>query len=265
MTSEPAPTPRKSLLPHGDRINVVGLDEPFRWLSAGWRDFRRAPLISFAYGMIFVIAGAALTAGLWFTGFEYLIGPLIGCFLFAGPLLTVGLYAISRDIETGLKPSLRRALTAWRANPIALLAWGLLLVLFLIVWMRLAVLIFAIAFPFQTTDLESIINTALFTPEGKVFLFVGTMVGIVMATIAFVTNVVALPMMFDREVDILQASVVSCVACVLNVQVMAIWAVLILLLTLVGIATAFIGLALTLPIVGHGAWHAYRAVVRHED
>ena len=51
-------------LPYADRIRAVGTEEPFRWLAAGWRDFRTAPAASIAIGLIVVVAGFALTAGL---------------------------------------------------------------------------------------------------------------------------------------------------------------------------------------------------------
>jgi len=40
--------------------------------------------------------------------------------------------------------------------------------------------------------------------------------------------------------------------------VMALWAFLIVVLTLVGFATAFIGLAVIIPWLAYATWHAYR-------
>jgi uncharacterized membrane protein len=36
---------------------------------------------------------------------------------------------------------------------------------------------------------------------------------------------------------------------------------MILALVAIGFATAFIGLAVTMPLVGHATWHAYREAV----
>lgn len=262
MASPPAPTIRPNVLPYSGSINTVGSSEPFEWLAAGWRDFRRSGLVSIGYGLIFVAAGLILTAGLYASGFAYLIAPLTAGFLLVGPALTVGLYAISRDLEQGCRPSLLRALSAWRANPARLIGLGLLLVVFLIVWLRLAVLIFALAFPYETLSAETMIRTALFTREGNVFLGIGTLVGSVMAAIAFVTSVVSLPMLLDRDVDILQAVVTSVVAVVMNPGAMAVWAGLIVLFTAAGLLTGYLGLAVTLPLIGHASWHAYRALIR---
>ncbi|MBK8909630.1 MAG: DUF2189 domain-containing protein [Rhodospirillales bacterium] len=253
---------RGNVLPYADRINTVRSDEPFKWLAAGWRDFRRSGLVSLAYGLIFVAAGVALTIGLYAADFAYLIAPLIGGFLLVGPALTVGFYTISRDLEAGRKPSLARALTAWRANPVHLLGFGLAQVLFMIIWVRLAVMIFALSFPYQSMDLQSMVNAALFSVQGNLFLMIGTLVGSVMATLAFTFSVVSLPLMLDRKADIVQAVVISVVAVITNIRVMVVWAALIVVFTIAGLATFYIGLAVTLPLIGHASWHAYRALIR---
>lgn len=262
MSAEPVPARRPSALPYADRVNIVGSDEPFKWLAAGWRDFRKARWVSLGYGLIFTAAGVALTAGLYLAGLAYLIAPMIAGFLLVGPALTVGLYAVSRDLEAGRRPGLWRALSAWRANPVRLLGLGLMLVLFMIIWVRLAVLTFAVAFPYETLSIEKMLSATLFTAQGNVFLFVGTVVGSVMASLAFVASVTSLPMLLDRDVDILQAIVTSVVATVLNLHVMALWAALIVIFTAAGLLTAYVGLAVTLPLIGHASWHAYRALIR---
>lgn len=262
MSGESGSAARRDLLPYGDRINLVSSDDPFKWLVAGWRDFRMSGIVSVAYGLIFAIAGLVLTGGLYLAGLAYLIAPMTAGFLLVGPALTVGLYAISRDLESGRRPSLARALTAWRANPARLLGLGLMLVLFLIVWIRLAVLTFAVSFPYETLSMEEIVTAALFTTQGNIFLLIGTVIGSVMATIAFVASVVALPMLLDSDVGILQALVTSVVAVVMNARVMALWATLIVLFTAAGLLIAYVGLAVSLPLIGHASWHAYRALIR---
>ena len=42
---------------------------------------------------------------------------------------------------------------------------------------------------------------------------------------------------------------------------LALWATLIMLLTLLGLATLLIGLVVTIPLLGHASWHAYRDLV----
>jgi uncharacterized membrane protein len=199
--------------------------------------------------------------GLVAAGAAYLILPLTAGFLLVGPALTVGFYAISRDLEAGREPSLAAAFGAWRNNPGPLFAGGLALLVFLMVWLRFAALVFALSFPDVGFDWQRIVVATLFTPEGLTFLAIGTAVGAVMATIAFVVGAFSLPLMLDRKVGLLEAMATSAVAVVLNARAMAVWAGLIVLFTAVGLAAWYIGLCVTLPLIGHAAWHAYRGVI----
>jgi uncharacterized membrane protein len=67
--------------------------------------------------------------------------------------------------------------------------------------------------------------------------------------------------MVERRVDIFTAALVSALAVGRNRWTMLLWAALLVGLSGLGIATAFIGLALVIPLLGHATWHAYRAMV----
>jgi uncharacterized membrane protein len=56
----------------------------------------------------------------------------------------------------------------------------------------------------------------------------------------------------------------SFTAVVINLPTMVVWAAILVVLIATGMATFFIGLVVTLPLAGHAAWHAYRAVIRAE-
>jgi uncharacterized membrane protein len=136
------------------------------------------------------------------------------------------------------------------------------LLVFLVVWMRFAALIFAVSFPYVAFDTQSMLNATLFTEDGHVFLLVGTLVGGVMAVIAFAAGAFSLPLLLDRRAGVIEALVTSVVAVTRNPRAMAVWAALLVLFTGAGLATAYFGLAVTLPLAGHATWHAYRGVIR---
>lgn len=46
-----------------------------------------------------------------------------------------------------------------------------------------------------------------------------------------------------------------------NRLALAIWAVTIIVLVAIGIATWFVGLVVIMPVLGHASWHAYRDLV----
>ncbi|MGB0749115.1 MAG: DUF2189 domain-containing protein [Magnetospiraceae bacterium] len=265
MTTEPqqAPVPG-SLLPYRDKINTIHTEDIFKWLLAGWHDFRASGLISFGYALIFVVAGHVITWGLFFAGYSYLIAPMIEAFLLVGPSLTVAFFYISKNLEEGTRPSVAGALLAWRRNWVPLASMGLMQLMFAITTARLAVLIFALNFPYIPLDVPRMVNVVLFTPEGITFLVMETLFGAVVALIVFLTGAISLPMMLDRKVPLIRALVISVIAVTANFRVMMIWAAVIVVVTGAGLITMMLGLAVTLPLIGHASWHAYRSLVRQD-
>ncbi len=45
-----------------------------------------------------------------------------------------------------------------------------------------------------------------------------------------------------------------------NLPVMLAWGAMVLVLSVIGIATGFLGLIIIFPLLGHGTWHSYKAI-----
>lgn len=255
-TPQPAPTRRI-----GDSIRTVPLDSPFVWLAKGWIDLSEAPWLSIMYGLFFSLIGLGLAVGLHMAGLDYLIYPLTAAVILGGPILALGIFAISRRLEHDNDIKIGTLLTAWRHNRFHVLTAGFVFMLFALVWSRAAVLTFVISFPYIGMNLDLFFEQELFTLNGLIFILVGTAIGAFLATIAFIIGVVSLPMLLDRKVDFLTAAIVSFLVVKRNKAVMITWAALIALFIGVGLVTLYIGLAVTLPLIGYASWHAYRECV----
>jgi len=269
--SEDEISPRKS---HGQgvlaasfasRIRKIDTNAPWQWLALGWADLIRARFISILYSLVFVAVGYAVTVGLYITEHYYLIWPLVAGFVLVAPVFAVGLYEISRKLEAGESISLTTALGAWRSAPGRIFGAGLALTFFLILWVRTAALLYVINFPHQMPDLSNLLTQSFFSTNGLSFLALGTVIGAIFAVFAFLMSVVSLPMMIGERADFLPALITSFLSVTLNPRPMMLWAAIIVVVTAVGMATAFIGLAVTLPLIGHATWHAYRSVVSPKD
>lgn len=258
-------TDGRSFPTYANRINRVGIDAPYAWLNAAAKDFNRATVPCIAYGMIFVVAGIVLTAALFAADMAYLFVPLATGFMLIGPAATLGFYAISKDLEEGRKPSFARALAAYRVNSGPMLYVGLALLSMFLLWLRLSELMFALAFPVTSgVDAMSLLHTTLFTGGGQVFLLVTFGLGAIMAALVFAGAAFALPMLLDRQVGMVEAVATSWTAVRMNLPAMTLWAILLVVITGIGMAVGFVGLAFNLPLAGLGTWHAYRAVIRPE-
>ena len=250
-------------LPYADRVNRVELADVQPWFEKGIKDFAAAPAASLAYGLLFAMVGLLIASLLWNTDTLYLLLPVSAGFMLMGPALTVGFQAISRDLEQGRKPSLRRALTAWRADAPAVLSFAAILLAVLLVWLRLAQLLYALVFPPQAgPTLESLLSATFSTGGGQEFLVLFAARGAVMAGVVFAGGAFALQLMLDRQVGLIEAVLTSFAAVVVNPAPMALWAALLVGLVFSGMALFYVGLAVTLPLAGHAAWHAYRTVIK---
>ena len=64
-------------------------------------------------------------------------------------------------------------------------------------------------------------------------------------------------MIMHRDVDSVTAIVTSINAVLRNKWTMAVWLTIIVVALLIGIATAFVGLIVIIPVIGYAAWHGY--------
>jgi uncharacterized membrane protein len=81
------------------------------------------------------------------------------------------------------------------------------------------------------------------------------------ALLIFAISAVSAPMLIDRDVYFITAILTSLRAVAINSGAMALWAALVVALTLTGFATLLFGLIVLMPLVGHASWHAYREIV----
>ena len=72
------------------------------------------------------------------------------------------------------------------------------------------------------------------------------------------SSVVALPMLVDTPASVMEAVKASWRAVANHPGAMVAWAVLIVLLVGLGMASALLGLIVIVPLIAHASWHAYR-------
>ena len=242
-------------------VRIVDLDRPWTWLARGFADFRAAPLVGVAYGLVFTAIGYALGIGLYAADQVFLILPLGGGFLLVAPMLAVGLYRVSERLEAGARPTFAEAATAWRPVLGQLGVMAFVLVFVYLAWLRIAALIFMLFFGLDAPAPETFFNQVFLQPESVPFLLVGTGTGAILAFLVFSVSAVSIPMILDRNASVLAAVVTSVRTVLANPGPMLLWALLIVVFTAAGLASLFVGLAIMLPLIGHATWHAYRDLV----
>lgn len=245
-------------------IRVHGIDRPWLWVERGWQDVRAIPRLSLLYGLIVAIVSWCLTGILFYSDQFYLLLPMLAGFALIAPFLAGGLYELSRRRLAGLPLSLRGALAGLRRNSGQIGLMGMVLLLLHLAWVRIATLLFTIFFSGGNTHPDAMIAALTTTDAGLLFLVIGTASGGILAIVVFAISAVSIPMLIDRDVNVILAIKTSVAAVLANWPAMLLWAAIIGFFTLVGLVTFYLGLILLLPLVGHATWHAYRDLVADE-
>lgn len=240
-------------------ILSVDIGAPFAWLAEGWRDFRAAPGASLFYGVAFVVMGFLLNV--FFASSPHITLALGTGFTLIGPFLAIGLYHLSRQREQGATPRLDPSLTAWRGNLGAIGFYAIILLLLFAGWARVSVVLVALFYEGSMPSVATFLQHVVFSGENFEFLAIYLGVGAAFALLVFALSVVSIPLMMDCGTDAITAMIASFVALTRSFPAMLLWGLLIAALIFAGLATWYVGLALTGPVIGHATWHAYRAVV----
>jgi len=242
-----------------ERIRQVGALQAFHWLRLGWSDLVGNPAPSISHGLILAAIGW-LVLFLCSTQIELLALAISG-FLLVGPIFGAGFYALSRLRAAGEKAEFDKSLDAAMKNIGSLTRLGVILGIIAVVWAFISRGLFLEAFHGELPATEiNFYRTVVEWPHQAFFVtYMAT--GAVLAVIAFVISAVSAPMIFDRGGSTRHAIMISIKAVAKNPLAMAIWAALIVGLTAIGFATFMAGLVITLPLIGHATWHAYRDLV----
>jgi uncharacterized membrane protein len=245
--------------PQPDVATHLEVFTPFQWLGAGVNDFKSAPGLSLLYGTLF----AAATAGIFLLAVNvpwYAIAYLTGLVVL-GPFMASGLYAASRDMERGIAPSITGSVRLLMRRVSYLALFSLMLSLVMAAWIRISALIFAIKFNTLSPSIEAY-TSLLTSSDGWITLSFFAGMGFLLVSVVFIVSAAAVPLILDRDADFISSMQTSYRAVMANPGAMTVWALTIVALTAVGIATAFIGLAIIFPVLGYATWHSYRALVK---
>ncbi len=246
----------------------IALGAPWHWLRLGWRDLRRRPVLSLAHGLAVALFGGVLAQAAH-DRFWLLAGAFSG-FLVVAPVMAAGLYALSRALERGEPANLSRVLTTWlpwRIDPSArgashwrLVRFGLLLALAGTGWVLTSAALITLLAPQPILKPLDFVHHVVLARDNYLF-EIWLALGGVLAAPMFASSAIAMPLLLDRPVSVLQAVLTSWRAVLANPVPLALWATLIMSLTLLGLGTLLVGLVVVVPLLGHASWHAYRALV----
>jgi uncharacterized membrane protein len=245
-------------------VRRIAVGDTIDALRLGWQDFLAAPTQLLFLGLLYPIVGlfAARAAG----GGDLLVlfFPLVAGLSLMGPFAAIGIYEISRRRERGWAVSWRDAFAVLRSPAIlSIAALGLMLLVLFGAWLLAAELIYGhtmgeLGRPNSVSEFTRLLRD---TPQGRELILFGNGVGFLFAVVVLALTVVSFPLLLDRDVGPGVAVRTSLRAVATNPVPMAAWGLIVAALLVLGSIPLFIGLAVAVPLLGHGTWHLYRKVI----
>ncbi len=223
----------------------------FKWIALGVNDFKKAKFISLFYGLIFTLIPLGIAYLVQTSGWYLVIFPAMICFMLLGPYLAAGLYDVSWQFQKKNKPSLRHSLKAMSRNAVNEWAFGVLLMVLMIFWLRVASLIHALFPSYLEPTFQNLWP----------FLTLGIIVGIGFTSVVFFISAFTQPILLERKVDLATAVLTSMNAVWRNKMPMFVWACVISFSVFLGFITFFAAFLVIMPILGYASWHGYRETI----
>jgi uncharacterized membrane protein len=264
MASVPPPDTQRAAEPQAPlatRYGVaeVGLARPLAWLRLGWADLVAAPVPGLVHGLAAAAYGWVLLA--WAHEMFWALAGAFSGFLIVAPIIATGLYEISRVLERGGRPLLADAFAIWRGHEPRLVHFGVLLAFAGTGWVLTSASLVTGYVEQPVHRPLDFLHYVVLRDSSWVF-EIWLVMGALLAAPMFASSVVAIPLLLERkEASVLQAVLTSWRAVLASPATLALWAALILALTLVGMATLLLGLVVIVPWLAHASWHAYRDIV----
>jgi uncharacterized membrane protein len=245
------------------KVKALTFEQLEKAVSRGIADFVAKPMFGLVIGGTCAFFGIAIVACIRWLNIPWMIYPFAIGFPLIGPFLAVGLYEVSRRLQTGEEVTWGAVISRMWVQRGRELSWMAFVVLFVMwVWVyqvRLLMALFLGMKSFSTID--AFIKVLMTTTEGWLFLGIGHLVGAVLAIIMFSITVISIPLLMEKELDIVTAMITSLKVVLASPVIMVGWGIAVTLLVIMASLPMFLGLIIVLPVLGHTTWHIYKKTV----
>jgi len=245
------------------RIRKIDVKDLRQALKEGFDDFNAKPSIIAFLIVIYPLFALLLTLVLVGENLLHLAFPMVAGLTFLGPVVSVGLFEMSRRRERGLDLTWGSAFDFVHSSSFApILALSVAMMLLYVAWLFMAeFLYFGLFGKVPPKSIPDFVTQVFTTRRGGALIVYGCGLGFLFAVAALAISVISFPLALDKPVTAVTAACASIKAVTSNPLMMALWGLIVVALLAAGAILFLIGLAVVLPVLGHATWHLYRKVV----
>lgn len=230
-------------------------------LRAGLRDFRANPFIGLFFASFYVVTGLLMGWITYVTGQTFWLVLAVMGFPLVGTLAAVGFYEISRRRLEGEEIKFSPiASHVWSFRGEQLSWFAAIIIVIFLFWFFLGHMIFALFLGLSPMINVSSSIDVFYTVQGFKMIGFGSVIGAAFALLVFSLSVLGMPMLIDRDVDFMTAMIQSIAAVRDAPLIYLLWGASVAVITLVSMLPYFLGLFITMPILGHASWHLYKQI-----
>ena len=244
-------------------IRTIGLDQLLPALREGFDDLRELRTDQITIAVLFPLAGLAVAGVVADRALLPFLFPAASGFALIGPLATLWYAALSRGRELWGEDASSHPLHLFfgpRGRSLRMLG-GVAILLFLL-WLAVAGIIYHLTLGTSSEEPNAFFLTRVLTTRaGWEMVVIGCGAGVVFALVSVAIGCVSFPLALDKPVTAIEAIRVSMSAMAKNPVFMLGWGVVIVAGLVIGAIPGLLGLAVTLPILGHATWHVYRRII----
>jgi uncharacterized membrane protein len=244
-------------------IRKIGLNDLVPALREGLDDLRELRTDQITIAVLFPLAGLAVAGVVADRALLPFLFPVASGFALIGPLATLWYAALSRGRELYGEDAASHPLQIFfgpRGRSLRIL--GAVAILLFLLWNGAAGIIYHLTLGTSSEKANAFfLIRVLTTRAGWEMIVVGCGVGVIFALITVAVGCVSFPLALDKPVTAMEAIRVSLDAMVRNPVFMLGWGAVIVVGLVIGAIPGLLGLAVTVPILGHATWHVYRRIV----
>lgn len=232
-------------------------------LAEGVEDFKACRSDVMAMCLAYPLAGAAAVGVASQAALLPMLFPAVAGLALVGPAAAVGLYEMSRRREHGETVTWTAAFGVLGSPSFgAIFVLAAMIGVVFLLWMGAAQAIYAVTLgPQPPASLTGFLGDVFGTTAGWAMIVLGFGVGFLFAAFVLAASVVSFPLLLDRRVGVLRATLTSFEVAQRNPRVVAIWGLIVAVSLAVASAPFFLGLIVAIPVLGHATWRLYRRAV----